>query len=62
MAKPNNNTKKVKRNELCPCGSGIKYKKCCGLVIRMKEQKERTENARDRKRNRSNKRKSSSGD
>jgi uncharacterized protein YecA (UPF0149 family) len=20
---------KVGRNELCPCGSGIKYKKCC---------------------------------
>ncbi|MBQ8635712.1 SEC-C domain-containing protein [bacterium] len=20
----------VKRNELCPCGSGLKYKKCCG--------------------------------
>ncbi|MBQ4647341.1 MAG: SEC-C domain-containing protein [Candidatus Gastranaerophilales bacterium] len=19
-----------KRNELCPCGSGLKYKKCCG--------------------------------
>jgi len=22
--------KKTKPNELCPCGSGIKYKKCCG--------------------------------
>ena len=22
--------KKVGRNEPCPCGSGIKYKKCCG--------------------------------
>lgn len=22
--------KKIGRNELCPCGSGIKYKKCCG--------------------------------
>jgi len=22
--------KKVGRNELCPCGSGKKYKKCCG--------------------------------
>jgi len=21
---------KVGRNDLCPCGSGIKYKKCCG--------------------------------
>ncbi|MBN2795231.1 MAG: preprotein translocase subunit SecA [Clostridia bacterium] len=24
-------TQKVGRNELCPCGSGLKYKKCCGL-------------------------------
>ena len=22
--------KKIGRNELCPCGSGNKYKKCCG--------------------------------
>jgi uncharacterized protein YchJ len=22
---------KVRRNEKCPCGSGKKYKKCCGL-------------------------------
>ena len=22
--------KKVGRNDPCPCGSGIKYKKCCG--------------------------------
>lgn len=22
--------KKQRRNELCECGSGIKYKKCCG--------------------------------
>jgi len=22
--------KKIGRNELCPCGSGLKYKKCCG--------------------------------
>jgi preprotein translocase subunit SecA len=22
--------KKVGRNDLCPCGSGKKYKKCCG--------------------------------
>ena len=21
--------KEVSRNELCPCGSGLKYKKCC---------------------------------
>ncbi len=24
--------KKVGRNEPCPCGSGKKYKKCCGLI------------------------------
>jgi len=24
-------TKKIGRNELCPCGSGKKYKKCCEL-------------------------------
>ena len=24
--------KKVGRNDLCPCGSGKKYKKCCGLT------------------------------
>ena len=23
--------KKIGRNELCPCGSGKKYKKCCLL-------------------------------
>ena len=22
-------TKKTGRNDLCPCGSGVKYKKCC---------------------------------
>lgn len=22
----------IQRNDLCPCNSGIKYKKCCGLV------------------------------
>jgi len=21
---------KISRNEPCPCGSGLKYKKCCG--------------------------------
>ena len=26
-------TPKVGRNELCPCGSGKKYKKCCGAVV-----------------------------
>ena len=24
--------KKVGRNEPCPCGSGVKYKRCCGAV------------------------------
>lgn len=24
--------KKIGRNDLCPCGSGIKYKKCCGRI------------------------------
>lgn len=22
---------KIGRNQLCPCGKGIKYKKCCGI-------------------------------
>ncbi len=26
-----NNIKKIGRNEQCPCGSGKKYKKCCGF-------------------------------
>lgn len=31
MQKPIRRTeKKIGRNELCPCGSGKKYKKCCG--------------------------------
>jgi uncharacterized protein YecA (UPF0149 family) len=25
-------TAKVGRNELCPCGSGKKYKRCCGAL------------------------------
>ncbi|MBI4829593.1 MAG: SEC-C domain-containing protein [Nitrospinae bacterium] len=24
------NMAKVERNDPCPCGSGLKYKKCCG--------------------------------
>jgi uncharacterized protein len=28
--KPRVNTAKVGRNDLCPCGSGKKYKRCCG--------------------------------
>lgn len=27
--------KKIGRNELCPCGSGKKYKKCCGMNIEL---------------------------
>ena len=27
---PVKNTKKVGRNDVCPCGSGKKYKQCCG--------------------------------
>ena len=27
---PFKNDKKVKRNDTCPCGSGKKYKQCCG--------------------------------
>ena len=28
--KVNKSNEKVGRNDLCPCGSGKKYKKCCG--------------------------------
>lgn len=28
--KPAQSTKKVGRNDPCPCGSGKKFKKCCG--------------------------------
>ncbi len=31
VKKPVVKDKKVGRNDLCPCGSGKKYKKCCGL-------------------------------
>ena len=27
---PVKNDEKIGRNDLCPCGSGLKYKKCCG--------------------------------
>ena len=26
-------TKKIGRNDPCPCGSGKKYKKCCGAAV-----------------------------
>jgi uncharacterized protein len=29
-SKPRSTTPKLGRNEMCPCGSGKKYKKCCG--------------------------------
>jgi uncharacterized protein len=29
-SKPRSRTQKVGRNDLCPCGSGKKYKRCCG--------------------------------
>ncbi len=29
-AKPKKNDKKIGRNDQCPCGSGKKYKQCCG--------------------------------
>jgi uncharacterized protein YchJ len=28
----------IKRNETCPCESGLKYKKCCLKEIRSQEQ------------------------
>jgi uncharacterized protein YecA (UPF0149 family) len=24
---------KIKPNDLCPCGSGVKFKKCCALKM-----------------------------
>jgi uncharacterized protein len=29
-SEPRRNTSNVGRNDPCPCGSGKKYKKCCG--------------------------------
>lgn len=31
--KPNNQTTKIGRNDICPCNSGKKWKKCCLLSI-----------------------------
>jgi len=31
VKKPVVKKQKVGRNDLCPCGSGKKYKKCCGI-------------------------------
>ena len=30
VKKPFRREKKIGRNSPCPCGSGLKYKKCCG--------------------------------
>lgn len=30
VTKPIIKEKKIYRNQLCPCGSGLKYKSCCG--------------------------------
>ena len=30
LALPKNNASKISRNDLCPCGSGKKFKRCCG--------------------------------
>jgi len=32
-SKPKKAAAKVGRNEPCPCGSGKKYKNCCGKVV-----------------------------
>lgn len=33
---------KTNRNDPCPCGSGLKYKKCCALADATRQQKRRT--------------------
>ena len=37
---------KIKRNDLCPCGSGKKYKKCCGKKITLSQWNEQKINKR----------------
>lgn len=39
--KPVVSTKNIKRNDPCSCGSGIKYKKCCGFDDKNSQLKER---------------------
>jgi len=34
-------TKKVNRNQLCECGSGMKQKNCCGIVTKYFNSKEK---------------------
>lgn len=31
---PTKHERKIGRNDPCPCGSGLKYKKCCGSLIK----------------------------
>ena len=31
-SKPNQTNNNISRNALCPCGSGKKYKRCCGKL------------------------------
>jgi preprotein translocase subunit SecA len=33
LTKDNKRRNKQGRNEKCSCGSGLKYKKCCGRII-----------------------------
>lgn len=33
---------KIRRNQLCPCGSHIKYKRCCGDNVKKAEQNQIT--------------------
>ena len=33
-----NMSNKVARNDVCPCGSGKKYKKCCGFKAQAQKQ------------------------
>ncbi|MFC2021620.1 SEC-C metal-binding domain-containing protein [Chloroflexota bacterium] len=40
-----NNRQKVGRNDPCPCGSGKKYKKCCGAQLSTGMNKSQTENS-----------------
>ncbi|MGN0523230.1 MAG: preprotein translocase subunit SecA [Eubacterium sp.] len=37
--------KKVGPNDPCPCGSGLKYKKCCGSPAKLAEEAEKAEQA-----------------
>lgn len=40
------NSNKIGRNTPCPCGSNKKYKKCCLLKIRKREEMQREEDIR----------------